>query len=142
MLYWQTRLYSFYCWLQEQCWSITLTQDTSSPHILASMTEMHSANRIICLPTVNLVYEQDSWKQVAEGDKRLITNMWIHMAVMAFQLKAWDGNRQKNSIVRSHEWQKNNAVCSSFVWCCVVFFFFLLFFLFFWCHVNRAKFLI
>lgn len=70
-----------------------------------------SANRIIHLPTVCLVYRQDSWKQLAEGDKRLITNMWIHVAVMALQLKAWDGDRQKNNtwlwwIVKSHEWRK------------------------------------
>lgn len=43
VLYWQektteNRLYSLYCWLQEQCWSITFTQDTSSPHILADWT--------------------------------------------------------------------------------------------------------
>lgn len=85
--------------------------DPSSLHILASIPERHSANLYIF--TVSLVYSQTSWKQLTEGVARLI-HLQTQVAVVAFHLKAWDNDRQKNMWLWRIGKRKNKKLCFCF----------------------------
>lgn len=110
MLYWQKkRLYSFYCWLQEQCWSITLAQDYS-PHIQAIMNKLHSANHLIYLPNVPCIKTRQlkttGWRRQESDNMWTCVSNGISIEGMRRRQTGRQTEKQHGALMKSQESQE------------------------------------